>query len=158
MSYAQNTNVSVERSQIQIKETLRRYGADRFGVMEDDSSAVVMFQVQGITVRIDVPLRSTDDPAFWLTETGRDRSDASARKAYEQDVRSRWRKLLLAVKAKLEAVESGISTIEKEFLPFMVMPDGQTVADHILPRIDEAVRLGRMPQLLALPAATGGGS
>ena len=58
----------------------------------------------------------------------------------------------LAIKAKLEAVESGISTIEKEFLPFVVMPDGRTVSDHLLPNLKKYVVEGKMPSMLALPA------
>ena len=41
--------------------------------------------------------------------------------------RQRWRALNLAIKAKLEAVESGIVTFDQEFLAHIVGPSGQTV-------------------------------
>ena len=67
---------------------------------------------------------------------------------WEQACRQRWRALALVIKAKLEAVESGITTFEDEFLAHIVMPDGQTVATHIKPRIAEAYEGGRMLALM----------
>jgi hypothetical protein len=58
----------------------------------------------------------------------------------------------LVIKAKLEAVASGITTFEDEFLAHIVMPDGQTVATHIKPRIAQAYETGSMQALLPAPA------
>jgi len=154
--YATNTSVSPERSQEEVKRMLRRYGADRFGVMEETKRACVMFEFNGLTVRIDVPLPSIKDEEICMTETGRERSESQCYKALEAMIRQRWRALLLAIKAKLEAVECGISTIETEFMPFMVMPDGRLMKDHILPHLEEAVKTGKMPRMLALPAGANG--
>lgn len=52
------------------------------------------------------------------------------------------------IKAKLEAVESGISTFDTEFLGHLVLPNGQTVADAVVPRVVEAYETGAMPALL----------
>ncbi|MFP4145886.1 MAG: hypothetical protein ACLFV3_12175 [Phycisphaeraceae bacterium] len=152
--YASGTNVSVERSQQEVKELLRRYGASKFGLMEDDDQAAVMFVASGLTVRIVVPLPSIEDEEIALTDAGRERSPSATRTAYEKEVRRRWRALILAIKAKLEAVESGISTIEQEFMPFVVMPDGRSFADHALPQIRRAVESGQMP-MLGLPEPKG---
>jgi hypothetical protein len=70
----------------------------------------------------------------------------------EAATRQRWRSLVLVLKAKLEAVESGISTLEAEFLANVVMPNGQTIGQSILPRLSEAVQSGRL-----LPESTEGG-
>jgi DNA (cytosine-5)-methyltransferase 1 len=51
----------------------------------------------------------------------------------------------LAVK---EAVESGISSLEQEFMAWTVMPSGQTVGDKVLPRIAEAYTTGKNIPLL----------
>ena len=58
---------------------------------------------------------------------------------------------MLVIKAKLEAVTAGISTIETEFLANIVLPDNTTAGEWILPQIDQAYRNGAMPPLL--PAA-----
>ena len=57
--------------------------------------------------------------------------------ASEQGKRSRWRALYLVVKAKLEAVSSGIVSMEDEFLAQTVMNDGETVwmAGAMMPMI-----------------------
>lgn len=56
------------------------------------------------------------------------------------------------MKAKLEAVAAGISTIEQEFLAWVVMPDGSTVGELAIPAIAESYRTGRTPNLLAIGA------
>ena len=55
---------------------------------------------------------------------------------------------MLVLKAKLEAVEAGITTIEQEFLADMVLPGDVTVGEALLPRLDDALNTGRMPDLL----------
>ena len=82
------------------------------------------------------------------------RSPAQQEEAYEQAVRQRWRALALVVKAKLEAVEAGISIFEREFFSDIVLPDGRTVGEYVLPQVEESYRSGLMPPLL--PAIGGG--
>jgi len=59
-----------------------------------------------------------------------------------------WRGLVLLVKGKLEAVASGIATIESELLAYTVMPDGETVGEWLEPQLNEVYRSGQMPPLL----------
>ena len=99
--YAVQTGVSVERSQEQIKNTLRRYGADGFGLMERRGEGAVMFEFEGLSVRLAVPLPSVDE--FCETATGVRRGREAAERACEAAIRQRWRALLLGIKAKLEA-------------------------------------------------------
>lgn len=133
MAYAKNTSVSIERSQEEIKKTLRRYGCQRFGVMEEENSAYVLFTINNLNIQIKIDLPNQNDDEFQLTPSGKARSENSAFQAWDQSVRSRWRSLLLAIKAKLEAVECGISSVETEFLPFIVLGNGSTVGQEILP-------------------------
>jgi hypothetical protein len=65
------------------------------------------------------------------------------KKAFPADVA-----LLLAVKAKLVAVDDGIETFEEAFMAHVVMPDGRSVGDHIKPRIASAYREHQMVPLL----------
>ena len=58
--------------------------------------------------------------------------------------------LLLIIRAKLEAVESGLTTLENEFLANILLPDGGTVGEWLAPQIDEAYGTGRMPAMLEL--------
>jgi hypothetical protein len=69
-------------------------------------------------------------------------------KKLQSEEMRRWRALALAVKAKLEVVESGIATFEEEFMAHIVMPDGRTVGEHVAPRIEEAYTSGQPLALL----------
>ncbi len=146
--YARNTKVSVQSSQGEIQSTLRRYGVDSFGTIEKTGFAAILFEIGRLAIRIQVPIPRKDDEEFTKTATGRECTQAVAFNKYEQNVRQRWRALLLSIKAKLEAVDAGISTIEQEFLPFVVMPDGRVFADHVLPQIESIASTGKMPKML----------
>jgi hypothetical protein len=148
-AYAQNTTVSVEKSQSEVTGILRKYGANRFGTMEDETSAYLMFDFKGLSVQMVVPLPPLSE--FMRTDNGRTRSASVAEEARAQAIRQRWRALVLAVKAKLEAVSIGISTVEKEFMAFVMMPDGRQLADHVLPVLGEMVKTGKMPLMLQGP-------
>lgn len=150
--YAEGTSVDVATSRAELERTLVRYGADGFAYGWEGARAMVQFRSQGRFVRflLAVPERSD----FEQTEAGNARtSDAAITKAWEQAQRQRWRALNLVVKAKLEAVEAGITTFEEEFLAHIVLPDGSTVAESALPAIARAYATGEMPRLL--PKAAG---
>jgi len=53
--------------------------------------------------------------------------------------------LLLAIKARLASVEAGIETFEAAFMPYVVLPDGRTVATAVLPMIESAYQSGQTP-------------
>lgn len=85
-----------------------------------------------------------------MTPTGRDRTEKSQYDAWEQACRQRWRALLLVIKAKLEATECGISSFESEFMANIVLPDGTTAGDFMLPQIAEVYKNGTMPPMLPM--------
>jgi hypothetical protein len=62
--------------------------------------------------------------------------------------RSAWRRLLLVVKAKLELVRDADSSIEREFLADILLPNGSTVHEELGPQLDDSYRTGSMPPLL----------
>jgi hypothetical protein len=45
--------------------------------------------------------------------------------------------LALSIKAKLECVETEIESFETAFMPYVVLPDGKTVAEHVLPVLEK---------------------
>jgi hypothetical protein len=69
--------------------------------------------------------------------------------------RQRWRALALVIKAKLEAVESGIATFDEEFMNWILLPNGQTVGDMIRPKIEQVYLTGELPPLLLGIGETG---
>jgi hypothetical protein len=149
--YAEGTTVPVTQSQIELEKTLERYGATGFMRGWDKQNALVLFEYEGKRIRFILPL--PDRAEFNTTPTGKPRTSKSAQDAYEQACRQRWRALNLVVKAKLEAIESGISSFESEFLAFIMLPNGQTVGQWVQPRLSAAAGTGNMPPLLPLPNA-----
>lgn len=158
MTYASDTSVPADRSRAEIEKTLARYGASQFMYGWDDDRAVILFRMsedQGFR-QVRFVLQLPPREQFALTPGGRRRrSPAQIEQAFEQAVRSKWRALLLVVKAKLEAVESGIATFDQEFLAHIMLPSGETVGDWISADLEEAYASGKMiePLRLALPAA-----
>ena len=145
--YAARTDVSVERSRNEIERLLVRYGATGFMYAWEEDNAAIGFKIASRHIRIILPLPERAD--FGRTEVQhRRRSTDAQQRAYDQAVRQRWRALVLIVKAKLEAIAAGISTIEREFMADVVMPNNQTVGQWLAPQIEAAYQRGTMPPLL----------
>ena len=155
--YAERTTVSSEASRADIERTLRRYGADQFMYGWGPGSAIVAFRADDRHVRFTLPLPDPHADEFAFTPgRGLPRSDSAREEAYEQAVRQRWRALALVIKAKLEAVEAGITEFEDEFLAHIVLPGDRTVGEWMRPQVEKAYLTGRMPPLLPMLPAAGG--
>ena len=148
MTYARNTTVSAMRTRNEIEETLERYGADGFAYAAQGNLATVIFAMENRRIRFLLELPDPEEFRYTNHSPPRERRDRAQREAYDQACRQRWRALLLVIKAKLEAVTAGISTVETEFLANIVLPDNTTAGEWMLPQIDRAYRTGEMPPLL----------
>jgi hypothetical protein len=147
MHFAAQTNVDSDRSKMEIEKTLRRYGADSFVSGWGEGQVIIGFQMKDRKVRFNLPMPERDH--YKATEGGRKRwSDSAVEEAWQQGIRQRWRALALVVKAKLEAVESGITTFEEEFLAHIVLPGGRTVWENTRSSIKIAYESGKVPGLL----------
>jgi hypothetical protein len=159
--FATETSVPVEKSRAEIEATLTRYGATHFGYMTTPEGATVGFQVHGRLVRFHVPLPDRTARAFthvwnrrYMPARQVPRAPADALRTWEQACRQRWRALNLVIRAKLEAVECGITTFETEFLAHIVIPsNNKTVGEWFAPQLEAVYATGRMPPLL--PSGTG---
>jgi hypothetical protein len=152
-TYAAGTSVSPEKSRWEIESVLKRYGAEGFAYASEARRARIEFIAKRRRVRFDVTFPDPKDKRFthearrsWMR-----RSETAAIAAWDAEVRRLWRALLLAIKAKLEVVQSGMAIFEEEFLANIVMPDGRTVGEHVAPKIAQAYETGRAIALL--PAA-----
>lgn len=150
--YAASTDVSVEKSRAEIEKLITRYGATQTAFMNAPGRALIMFEAKERRVVFELPLPDIGDKKFSYTPAGRRRLEGDRRVAvWEQACRQRWRALALVIKAKLEAVESGITTFEDEFLAHIMMPDGVTVGNHVKPAIHAWYAGGSMKPLLPPP-------
>lgn len=144
--YAKNTQVSVEQSRIEIERTLARYGAERFMYGYTEKSATVVFEVHDRRVRFTLPLLEMS--AFSHDARNRKRTREHQTNAHKAEQRRRWRALALVIKAKLEAVDSGIVSFDEEFLAHLVMSDGDTVGEYLTPQLQHVLTTGNLPPML----------
>jgi tRNA nucleotidyltransferase/poly(A) polymerase len=141
MSYASATTVSVEKSRAEIDTLLGKHKASHRGIQvnEELGLAQIAFVIQGRKYRLDVPLPKQDKMQL--------------QRKHEQECRSRWRAILLMLRAKLELVEIGVSTVEREFLADMVLANGETMHLAVANAIKAGLDTGKAP-ILSLPEGT----
>lgn len=150
--YAAGTEVSVSASKAEIERIVERYGASGFMSGWNAEQALIAFSIEGRQVRFILAMPDRADEAFTLFRhsSGKmlPRTETAAAEQWQQACRQRWRALALVIKAKLEAVESGISVFDDEFMANIVLPGGRTVSEEIRPRIASAYETGTLPPLL----------
>lgn len=127
--FAEKTRVPVVQSRGEIETLLKKYGAKSFMTGQNATEAVIAFEAKDRRVMFRLPM--PDAKKFSADKFG-------------QEERRLWRALVMCIKAKLEAVESGIATFEDEFLAYVVMPDGVTVGSHIKPLIADSYQSNKM--------------
>ncbi len=150
MTFAAKTKVSEQKSKLEIEALLTKYGASRFASMTDYDTriATIGFTYKFIHIKMEIPLPDPKDKKFTLQSNGwSSRTDSAADELFRQEVRRRWRCLALSLKAKLVSVTDGITTFEREFMPYMIQADGSTLGDAMLPLIRHAM-LGKGPLML----------
>lgn len=149
-TYASGTQVSSDRSVLEISKTVRRYGADQFAFMEGSGTAAVAFVMHNRQVRFTLTLPDRAAREFTLTPTGKTRTTSAAADAYrasrapevagprpgrESQTRGRRR--------RHHHLRPGV------LRPALVLPGGQTVYDHVADAVEDAYR-GHDGPLLAI--------
>lgn len=127
--YAVDTKVPVGQSRNEIEAVLKRYGADSFAYAQAPGQVTIGFRIEQRIVRFAVSMPD-ENKETRLT-------------------RSRWRALLLCIKAKLESVAAGIESFDEAFMPHVVTPNGQTVGQLQLPHLKAMYQSGKQPPLLS---------
>lgn len=140
MSFASQTTVSVEKTRAEIDRLLGKHGAGHRGIMVDEGKnlAQIAFVIHSRRYRLDVPMPK----------------NVGVQRQYDQACRTRWRTILLTLKAKFELVDLGISSIEKEFLGDMILQNGQSLHLAVAEAIRTGLASGEAP-VLALPQGEG---
>ncbi len=130
--YAEGTAVPVQSSRGEISGILASHECQRMAWGTEPKGDTLQFELGGKLFRFAITKPTVDDLKRIYREDGRDWS-----RVYDQDAkvqaewRRRWRAHVLLIKAKLEFIDGGDTTLEREFLPYAVLKDGRTVADLI---------------------------
>lgn len=144
--YARETTVTPEKTRAEIEALLKRHGATQFGTGWSGERHLITFRLRDRAIRLTliVPTAETyteDAAGRWIPHNRR----ATAAAAEE---RRRWRVMLLMLKAKLEAVASGVVTLEDEFLGYTILKDGRTFAEWYGAQVARLAETGQTPPVL----------
>ncbi len=155
--FAEGTTVNAGRTKGEIEDMLTSRGIEQFGSLADKKSATVMFSYRGLTYKITIDLPDREDQKFSTYMRGSiryEREPHVADKLWSDEVNRKWRALAAVIKAKLIAVDEGITTFEDEFLSHIVTDNGDTLGARMIPQVKAAALEGRMPSALALPGGS----
>jgi len=145
--YAEGTTVSVEKSKAEIESTATRYGATEYAQGWSGDRAVLQFTIQGKRLKVVLNLPQRDDKEFLRDKRGNVRGPQARERAYDDELKRRWRVLLIRLKARLEELDDG-TPVEFALMPFLMLPNGSTLGEILAPEIDRVLQTGTLPPLL----------
>ena len=157
MAYATGTTVTAEKTLGEIKGLLKQRGVTNIMTHDIPQQFSLAFEYNGVPYRITLPLPAFDDPTFWDYKRGGvtyQRTPGAANELYDKEFNRRWRAFGMVIKAKIVAVEEGISTMEAEFIGNAILKYGRTVSETYASDMPALAASGAM-SALALP---GGGN
>lgn len=135
--FAGATEVPVGRSKGEIEVLLTKHGASGYhagwqaATEEDPGWDAIEFMWKDKLIRFRIPRPSLNDPRV------KEYKGPKVGDWLEQLNKQRWRVLHLVIKAKLEAVESGVVVFEEEFMAQIVTASNRTIGEILLPRLME---------------------
>lgn len=130
--FAATTTVSVESSQQEAVRILNRYGASGHmtGQMPNGKSFIA-FVYKGQPIRLEIPVTYRDSKGRAMSP------DWCA-----QELRRRWRVLVLWLKGQLEAIDNDLLNPMQAFMPHLQLRDGRTMAEAAQEQPDLLAKLG----------------
>ena len=133
MAY-EGTQVAVPKSQDKIRQMLLRHKGGSVAFISDPPmegfQALVPIDGKSYSIKIMAKVRDKKD--------------------LEQECRRIWRVLYHHIKGIFEASDSGVMEFREMMLPYIMAHDGQTIAQHILPKLDGAIA-GNPARMLPAP-------
>ena len=125
--YAEGTTVPVDRSRGELTGLLTEHGCQRMAWATEPGADTLMFELGGNQYRFVIAKPTLDDLRAIYRADGRDWSrvvDPQAK--VDGEWRRRWRAHVLLLKAKLEFVAGGDTTLQREFMPALVVAGGRS--------------------------------
>lgn len=146
MAY-ENTLVAVSKSQEAIRKLILSNGGSAIGFLSQ--SPMEGFQahvaIDGKTYLIRIVAQVKE-----VAQRKRRNRFSTPTDAQDKEARRVWRVLYYHMKSLFEAAASGVIELREMLLPYIVANDGKTVAEHLLPKLDQALA-GRPERLLPAP-------
>lgn len=141
MAYEQTT-VAVPKSQEGIRRLIQQHQGFSIAFISDSDPALalpqegfmakVMIEGQPYQIRVMAKLKLATAAV----------SATQAAKYRDQEERRIWRVLYYHMKSVFEAADSGVMEFRELMLPYIVVGNGQTIAEALLPRLDAYINSG----------------
>jgi hypothetical protein len=150
------TSVSVSRSQEEIRKLIMGNGGTGIAFVSqrdpltEGFEAMMSIDGKPYRVRIVAKVKKVENNSRARRYRGRYIQAKSDNEAQETEFRRVWRVLFYHLKSVYEASNSGVMEFREIIMPYVVTHDGRTVAEHILPKLDQAIA-GRPERLLPAP-------
>lgn len=149
MTYARGTDTSPEKSRVEIEKLLVKMKATQHGVGFDNEKgeAIVQFTIEKrqVAFRVAMPKREQ----FNKMKRGYYPTSSKVDELWQQAVREKWRALLMVLKGKFVAVETGVESFEQAFFYHLQLPQGGTVGEHVMPAYRDALQFPTQKTLTA---------
>ena len=126
-NYVRGASASCAASRGDIESLLAGAGAGQIRFVSEAGRTAISFTAGRRRFRIVLELP---------TGTGQGAEDLR----HERETRRRWHALALLFRAKVNAVESGVTSFEEEFLAYMLTPAGQSVYQKTRAMIAQSYR------------------
>ncbi|MCA4133382.1 hypothetical protein [Arthrobacter sp. M4] len=130
-NYVRGASITASASQAEIQDMLSDFGAVGLRCIREDGRATIAFRSGGQQFRMILVLPRSADEELQKRSTGH------ALKTPQETARQRWRALSVLIRAKLDAVASGIVSFDQEFMAYRLPPhefeDGRTSPDTQAP-------------------------
>lgn len=139
MAY-ETTEVAVAKSQDAIRKLI--YAHKGTGLIlvsqppREGFEAMITLDAMAYHIRIMATCKDQSRDRNGLT-----RINSSKVRATEQEERRVWRVLYWHLKALFEAADSGVIDIRNIIMPYVVLKDGRTLSDYVVPRMKELMTM-----------------
>lgn len=147
MGYAAGTQVTAEKSRVEIEKLLVKQKATQHGVGFDTErgEAIIQFTIdkRQVALRVAMPKRE----AFAKSRHGYYPTAGKVDELWQQAIRERWRGLLMVLRAKFVAIETGVESFEQAFFYWLQLPTGGTVGEVVMPKYHQAIANPQVPML-----------
>ncbi len=121
--YAEGTKVSIASSRAEIMHILAVHGVEKQATAVGPEGDQIIFELQNKSFRLSIRKPT-------LTEIRKMYPNAyDERTKLDGEHRRRWRANVMLLKAKLEFIDGGDTTLEREMMPYMITEGGQTFGE-----------------------------
>lgn len=134
MAY-EKTAVAVTKSQQKIREMIMKHQGFGIAFVSDRDPEGSFDSSEGFHAKVMIDGKPYAVKVMAKVKKSRD---------LEQEERRIWRVLFHHMKSVFESADSGVMEFRELMLPYMVRADGLTIAEVLLPRIDQSISQNKM--------------